>query len=249
MRAAVAATLLAACGSKAQTPQQSEPSPSPQVAVAGPVAVPREAEPPAPDEPLTEAHYAKLFVKDTCFRYRAVHREQMWEEDGPQIKDQSKVAEIRCCVAEGRQFGQAAAARVQCTWPKGWSERDLVGNPPINPIIPAARVYVATPKGLWWAADLPASDAEVTRITNDPQMRLLALPGEELFDKNTEDEDVSYTASVERDDEGRWCWEQTERDDYKITEILCFANGTMVRSLRLHDVDDDLDTTTLDLIE
>jgi len=245
IRVVVAVGVLAACGAKAQTPARREPPPPPMT-----VSSPRAVEPQnEPVELLTEAQYARLFVKDACFRYRAVHREQQWEEDGPQTKDQSKAADIRCCVAELREFAQGAASRVDCTWPKGFSERDLIGNPPIGPVIPAARVYLATPKGLWSAGDMPASDAEAKQITSDPQAQLLALPGEELFDKNVEDEDVSYTAVVERDEQGRWCWEHVERDDYKIVETLCFANGTLVHSLRLHDVDDDLDTTTLDLIE
>jgi hypothetical protein len=244
LRLAIAAVILAGCASKPPSKPPSKPD-EPLT----PVARPREAEqPPAPELP-TPALYAELFAKGVCFRYRAVHREQSWEEDGPQTKDESKVAEIRCCVAEVRRFALGTAASVRCTWPLGWSERDLVGNPPIDPVIPPNRAYVATPHGLWWTTDMPASDADVKRVLDDPQRQLVALSATELRDDNTEDEDVSYTAIAERDSEGRWCWEWTERDDYKITEVLCFANGTIAHSLRLHDVDDDLDTTTLDLIE
>lgn len=51
---------------------------------------------------------------------------------------------------------------------------------------------------------------------------------------------------------GRWCWQQTERDDYALVERLCFARGGLVEARRV-DVDEmregGFDTYVYELLE
>ncbi len=188
-----------------------------------------------------------LFVEGACFTYAATLRTQVSDDSLPP-KVSVRSSTVRCHVSLVKRFTSATAAALECSKPKASDDRGLTKTPQASPAMAPERIYVAVAKGLWWTETMPTSDREVSELTKDPLKQLLASPPAELYEKNVEDEDVSFTAQVENNAAGEWCWQHTERDDEAIINKLCFADGALVRAERTHEEDGNLEQATFELV-
>jgi hypothetical protein len=194
--------------------------------------------------------YATLFAEGACFRFRVSHRTRVPADDetGAVAVDQVETGSVDCVVFRVRRMHSVVVSEVRC---ETRAKFELTGNPAIlGPDIAPARIYVASAAGLAWTHEWPKTSAEIDRVLKNPRYVVYdaARPGS--YDKDTSDEDVSFTTVTGLDDAGRWCWQQTERDDYVLIERLCFARGNLVEARRVHARDDDgIDTFVYEWIE
>lgn len=195
--------------------------------------------------------YLRLFSEGACFRYQVSYRAQRYDGDTYVVaSDQIQTGIVDCVVSRARRMAAVGVSEVKCV-PR--VKFELTGGLKFRgPDIAPARVYIATAEGLWWADAWPKTSAEIREVLANPQRVLFDATSPGTYDKDTSDEDVSFTTMSGLDAAGRWCWQQTERDDYALVERLCFARGGLVEARRV-DVDEmregGFDTYVYELLE